>query len=464
MRFGSTTATPRRPMTERYQHNAPATPRARMTRRRCAPSGRGIGISSRPNERLFGVWTRAFVALAVGLAMLPSLAFAGPEPTDRLDGRTPKKLGVPVAALPDVSMKAGALVAGDGRVLWARRPDDRRAMASITKIMTAVVAMENSDLNEEVTVPSDSRSIGESTSYLRAGEKLPMSELLEALLVKSGNDAAIAIAEHVSGDEDRFVALMNAKAGELGLSHTRFANPHGLDAPGHYSSASDLSVLARYAMSKPEFRRIVGERYAMIDHASGARRVENTNLLLGNYDGAIGIKTGWTSDAGYSVLGAADRMGVPLYAVILGTATENQRFKDARELLDWGFAHYRPQKLATVGTVVGEAVVTDYLDRTVSAAVSRDSSVTVFDLAGPIKRSVVVSAVKAPVKKGQRVGVARFTQGDQVVDTVPLVATEDVSKPNVFSRAGIAIVRAWRRLTIGADAPMTAAGSPAVSY
>ncbi len=404
-----------------------------------------IGTRAAADKRRIAARVAAAL-IAVG-CIFPAHAGAAIKNTDRVAGKSFKELGIPKAAMPDVTMKAGSLVTHDGRVLWSRDISEKRSMASITKIMTAVIAMENSQPDDVVTIPRDSTRVGESTSFLRAGEKLPMSEVLEALLIKSGNDAAVAIAEHVSSSEDEFVKLMNAKAADLGLDATRFKNSHGLDEKGHYSSAGDLAVLARYAMTKPEFRDVVRRKSARIGSGSRAEKVINTNLLVGNYAGANGVKTGWTSKAGYSVIDSAQRGRVELYAVVLGANGEISRFRDARELLDFGFAHFREQRLSSAGTVIGEAPVTDYLDVVVPAAVSQNTTVAVFDLAGPITRSVSVSAVEAPVAAGQRVGVATFTQGDEVIASVPLVAVESVPRPTMLQRIGIAVVRVWRRLT-----------------
>jgi D-alanyl-D-alanine carboxypeptidase len=360
---------------------------------------------------------------------------------------TPKEYGVPASALPEVLMKSGVLVTEDGRVLWSRNSDDQRAMASLTKIMTAVVAMESAELDEEVEITGATRQVAYASGLYPLGAKLPLSELLGAMLVSSSNDAAVAIAVHVAGSEKEFTRLMNAKAEELGLGGTRFSNAHGLDAKGHYSTAADLAVLARYAMSKPEFRRIVALDKTRVPRGSGTVTVENTNPLIGRYEGANGVKTGMTDDAGYSLAASAKREGTQLYAIVLGTGSDSQRFRDAQELFDWGFAHFREQRLVTAGTVVGEAVVTDYLDVTVPAAVSSETTLAVFDLAGPLERSVSVSTVRAPVEKGQRIGVATFTQRGQVVATVPLVAVHAVEAPGVFERIGIAVVRAWRKFT-----------------
>ena len=266
----------------------------------------GFGRTGHPVRRR---WSNLLVAAVLALAVLaaPATGFAATQSSDMVDGVAASKRGLSPSVLPDVTMRAGALVDGDGRVLWARRQNDRRAMASITKIMTAVVAMENAELTSTVTIPKASGQVGESTAFLRPGEKLPMDQVLEALLVKSGNDAAVAIARSVAGSDEAFVGLMNQKAVELGLKNTHFANTHGLDAPGHYTTAADLAVLGRYAMTKPRFREIVKMKSVTIGSGSRKETLQSTDLLIGNYAGAIGIKTGYTDAAGYSVLSAAQR-------------------------------------------------------------------------------------------------------------------------------------------------------------
>ena len=405
------------------------------------PCPRAIGSSYRP----------AVLAMLAGAALAfsllaPGQVLAATKSADLVDGVAASKRSLDASSLPDVTMKAGALVDGDGRVLWSRRESDRRSMASITKIMTAVVALEHSDLKSSVTIPKASGQVGESTAFLRPGEKLPMDQVLQALLVKSGNDAAVAIARSVAGSDEAFVKMMNEKATELGLKDTRFANSHGLDAPGHYTTALDLAVLGRYAMTLPRFREIVGMKSVTIGSGGRKETLHSTDLLIGNYAGAIGIKTGFTDEAGYSVVSAAERGGLTLYAVVLGTGSELQRFREARELLDWGFAHYRAQQLAVAGTVVAEAPVSDYLDLRVPAAISRDETVSVLDVNGPITRTVTVGTVPAPIKQGQTVGVATFTQAGKMISRVPLVATREVKRPNPFERLWIGSVRAWRKV------------------
>ncbi len=453
----SATADPKTPTVSR--HSAGAMPSdTGAIRPRNGVLTRVIGKRVRRDKRSRPALV-ALTCLLVAALALPATVWA----TDTVDGTTAAELGVPASALPGVKMSAGILVTEDGRVLWSRNADTKRAMASITKIMTAVVALENSRPDEVVTVPEAARSVGESTSFLRPGANIQMADLLEALLVKSGNDAAITVAHHVANDEKGFVAMMNAKAAELGLVNTHFANSHGLDAAGHHSSAADIAVLARYAMRNAEFRRYVGTKTAEVTYPDGVRELENTNLLLGNFDGANGVKTGFTRQAGYCLAASAKRGETELYAVTLGTASEKARIAETRELLDWGFAHYREQRLASAGTLLGKSVVTDYLDRTVAASVSEDTTLTVFDLAGPIDRTVSMSMVRAPVSAGERIGVATYTQRGKVIATVPLLAVEDVEAPNILERIGIGIVRVWRRFTGGPMQAVVSLGTTAVS-
>ena len=345
-------------------------------------------------------------------------------------------------------MKAGALVSADGNVLWTRQPAQRRAIASITKIMTALVVLDRLPLDDTATVPPEAVTLGESDAQLKKGETLSVSDLFEALLVKSGNDAAITLARRVSGTEDGFVTLMNEKAAELGLTNTHFANSHGLDENGNYSSAEDLAVLARYAMTREAFRKVVGLAAARIGNGKSARIVESSNQLIGSYPGANGVKTGWTSDAGYSVVASAARNGVELTAVVLGTGSERARFSEARKLLDWGFEHYRPQRISTKDTRVGAVGVTDFIDTTVPAIASRDETAVVFDVDGPISRKVrLMPGVRAPVRRGQRVGSIAITQGGRLLATVPVVAAREVDAPGIFERLTIGIRRVWLRLT-----------------
>jgi D-alanyl-D-alanine carboxypeptidase (penicillin-binding protein 5/6) len=279
------------------------------------------------------------------------------------------------------------------------------------------------------------------------------------MLVRSANEAAMALAEYTSGSVEQFVVAMNAKAAELGLKDTHFANPHGLDVPGHYSSARDLATLARYAMGIPLFRKWVGMKAVTLTGKAGKRTYESTDVLLRTFPGAEGIKTGWTNGAGYSVVSAARRGKVELVAVIMGTNSENARFRQASRLLEWGFAHYAYRGIATAGTPAGTVPVSDYLDRTVPVAVSENASAPVLDVEGPVTRSFsMAKQVQAPVTVGERLGTMSVLQAGRLLAQVPVVATRATSAPGEWESFTIWLARTWRSVAGG---PKIATATPA---
>lgn len=240
-------------------------------------------------------------------------------------------------------------------VLASENADDERAMASTTKIMTAMVAFEESTPDQTVIVSQRAADVGEAEVPLVQGEDIEIGSLTTGLLVRSANDAAIAVAEGVADSVGGFVDLMNAKAAELGLEHTHFANPHGLDQQGHYTSAADLLAMARAAMEIPEFSRAVSSHvYRFPADPNGVFRVvQNTNMLLWDYDGAIGVKTGYTFQAGRCLVAAAERDGRRIYAVVLGSDGEFDHFADAEALLDYGFESFGLVPLIVEGESYG---------------------------------------------------------------------------------------------------------------
>lgn len=349
------------------------------------------------------------------------------------------------AAAPDLSMPSGVLSTMDGLELWARDPAARRAMASTTKIMTAVVVLERAGLDDVVTVDKRASTVGESAMGLVVGEQLTVGELLKGVLVQSGNDAATLIAEHVGGTVKDFVALMNQKAAALDLKDTHYANPHGLDQSGHYTSAADLTSLARYAMRNTVFRGIVGTYTVKVRSDRYTHVLTNHNGLLKTYKGAEGVKTGWTDDAGYCVVVAAKRNGIELVGTVMGTASDPDRARQAKKLLDWGFTHYRPTAVATAGESVGLVPVSDYLERMVGASVAQETTVPVFDLAGPVQRRVeLLPDVPAPVRAGDRIGTLTVYQGKSILVQLPLVSDRDVPEPGIGMRGVFFFARIWR--------------------
>jgi D-alanyl-D-alanine carboxypeptidase len=228
-------------------------------------------------------------------------------------------------------------------VLASWEADTRRPMASITKIMTVMLALEEGDLDDDVTISEEAAGTGGQEIGLVAGETVKLAALVRAALIRSGNDSAVAIAEHFGGSVDGFAAMMNERAAELGMENTRFANPHGLDAPGHYSSARDMLIVGRQAMSMPEFVDIARSRVMVFpDTPNGsARMATNTNRILNSYTGSIGVKTGETPRAGLTYVGAAERDGRRLFAVVFGSVGQRAHFADAIALFDWAYEDLR---------------------------------------------------------------------------------------------------------------------------
>jgi D-alanyl-D-alanine carboxypeptidase (penicillin-binding protein 5/6) len=347
-------------------------------------------------------------------------------------------------AAPDVEMPAGVLLTGTGELLWSREPDEPRPMASTTKIMTCLLVLESAELGEEVTVSSSAARVGGSGIYLQGGEVRTVDELLHALLLESSNAAAAALAEHVAGSVSGFVEMMNERAEELGLEQTSFRNPHGLDADGHHTSAQDLAELTQVAMESEVFAEIVATSRTSIGGPYGDRALENSNDLIGTYEGATGVKTGWTNPAGYCLVGSASREDVELIAVVLGAEAEQDRFVQTRRLLDWGFEHYVPVTLASEEETVAQVRVSDRLDSKVWAGVDEGAEAYVLDLEGPIVREWELAAwVESPVARGQRLGTLRAYQGDELLGEVPLVAMEDVAEPDWWERVRVFFSRLW---------------------
>lgn len=247
-----------------------------------------------------------------------------------------------------VSTSATAAVlmdADSGRVLYASNETDRMRIASTTKLMTALVAIENGCLSETTTVSGAAASVEGSSMYLKAGEKLTLETLLYGLLLCSGNDAAVAIAEAVSGSVGEFVAEMNRRAGELGMSSSSFANPNGLDAEGHYSTALDMAKLARQAIQNETLLRIASTRQANV----GGRSMTNHNKLLSYRADCIGLKTGYTKAAGRTLVSCAERNGQRLIAV---TLQDGNDWVDHKALFDYGFAEYPAQTAVSRGEIL----------------------------------------------------------------------------------------------------------------
>ena len=320
-----------------------------------------------------------------------------------------------------------------GRVLYTQSADDERLIASITKIMTAVVALEHGEPQMEYTVTAEDMAEG-SSMYLRPGDTLTLEELLYGLMLASGNDAALAVAHCVSGSMEDFVALMNDTAEKLGMTHSHFANPNGLDAEGHYSSANDMAVLSAYAMANEDFKRIVSTASITI----GERYLANHNKLLRLCEGCVGVKTGFTKAAGRTLVSAAVRDGMTLVCVTLNDPND---WNDHIALMDYGFANYHMETAVPAGRTVASAFVRGGTSPTIPLAADSDLR---YPLTGDESLTVVARVptfIDAPVVPGQVVGeVCAYLDGNEVA-RVDLVAaapsaqrTVEEETPSLFEK------------------------------
>ena len=320
-----------------------------------------------------------------------------------------------------------------GEVVAQKNASDLVPIASITKLMTVLIALEHARLADVVTVSGSAAARGESTINLAPGERLTVRELVEAALIQSANDAAVALADHVGdGSRSAFVALMNAKARELGLRDTHFANPDGLDEAGHYSSARDVTRLARVGMRNAVVREIVRTTERTI---SGGRRLETRNDLLYTFPGLLGVKTGHTNGAGWSEVAAARGPGFVVYATLLGEPTRARRNEDLARLLAWGISRYRRLPLVEAGhgyasleLPYGKGRLQIVAERTQLRAVRLGKSL--------VERVVAPAAVALPIAKGQRVGEVRVYRDGRLIASSPLVASRAVSSPGFLGRVG----------------------------
>lgn len=322
-----------------------------------------------------------------------------------------------------ISAAGAVLMDGDtGRVLWERDSRTPRLIASTTKLMTALVALESGhDLEETVTILPEWAGVEGSSIYLRPGEELSLETLLYGLLLRSGNDAALAIAGHCGGTVDNFVARMNRKARELGMTDTSFSNPNGLDAEGHCSSAYDMALLARACLQNEALAKIAATRSITL----GVRTFTNHNKLLWRYEGCVGLKTGFTKAAGRTLVSAAKRDGVTLICVTLNAPSD---WADHTALLDWGFAHYEARSLSREGERVGQLPVSGGLCPVCPIEEAADLTAALAP-SEKVERAWELSetVLAAPVAQGTQVGEIVYYVNSEELARVPLVTGRDIS-------------------------------------
>jgi D-alanyl-D-alanine carboxypeptidase (penicillin-binding protein 5/6) len=329
---------------------------------------------------------------------------------------------------PRVPTAQAAIVvdARDGTVMFAKKPDAERSIASTTKLMTALLSLEEAEPGDLFTAPAYSAMPAESRINLREGEQMTVQDLLEALLLESANDAAVALAENISGSPDRFVDEMNDRAAELGLDHTSYANPIGLDEPGNYSSARDLATLARTLLRNGRFARIVDMPKATLESGSRPRVVENRNDLVAAYPWVDGVKTGYTLNAGNVLVGAAGRgRRARVISVVLGEPSEATRDADTLTLLRWGLRRFSRVQVLDRGRSLARTDV-EYRDETARLVPRRGVVLTVRDGQRLRRRVKAPDELEGPLAAGKRVGSVTVLVDGRPVQRVALVTAADV--------------------------------------
>ncbi|CAB4962035.1 unannotated protein [freshwater metagenome] len=363
--------------------------------------------------------------------------------------------GLPAAAgaaddPPDVQAPAAIVVElSTGDVVYGRRQDQQRGIASTTKLMTALVALERErDLSRRFTVPRYAASAGESLANLQAGDRMTMRDLLGGMLLPSGNDAAEAIAKAVAGSVPAFVELMNDRARAIGLD-ARFRNPIGLDADGHHASAADLVKITLLLRRYPDFKEIVDRRSMTLGSASPAITVINRNRLVQQYGWVDGVKTGHTRASGYALVGSGRRRGISVISAVLGDGSEDARDSDSIALLRYATSQYdrvRPlRRLAVAGRLPLR-----YRDERVRVVAA--STVTRTARKGERLRTRVVGLprdVEGPLPRGTRLGTIEVIQRDRVVARVAAVTAGDVAAATFWERLDDHLQRGWVRFLIG---------------
>lgn len=340
-----------------------------------------------------------------------------------------------VSAEQDNSARAAVIMdVNSGRVLYSKNMDEKLAMASTTKIMTTLVAVESGRLEEQVTVSRKASYTEGSSIYLREGEKHKVHDLLYAIMLRSGNDAAVAVAEHVGGSVEGFADMMNRKAQEIGANNTHFANPHGLDTQGHYTTAYDLALITAYALKNPIFADVVSSKKKTIEgppNENWDRVMINKNKMLWQFDGGDGVKTGYTNKAGRCLVSSATRDGMQLVCVVLNCGP---MWDDSAALLEDSFKNYSNVKVVDSNAIFQTVKVKNGKEKLVGVKPAEDFSIA---LTAGEKDNVKLSAkrngiAQAPLNKGEDAGMLEVYLDNKLLGTIALEYAESVESSSPF--------------------------------
>jgi len=346
---------------------------------------------------------------------------------------------LPVRAANMETSAASAILmdAATGKILYEKESHKELPPASVTKLMTMLVAAEaiemgKAKLTDIVTASENACSLGGSQIYLEPGEKFSLEEMLIAIAVGSANDGCVAVAEHLYGSHEEFVDVMNQRAKDLGLKNTHFANAYGLPAQGHYTSAYDLAVLGREALKHPLVTKLTAIKE--YDLRGGQFKLWNTNKLLWWYEGTDGFKTGWTQEAKYCLASTVQRDGLRLIAVVMGVPEVRGHFAESMKIYNYGFAKYMSKEFAPAGSKQGEMIVNKGAKPTVDLIAERAVGVCVEkgkdkDCWTEVK---IDNTINAPIKQGQKLGEIVIFCGQEELERIPLVAKESIEKAGIL--------------------------------
>ena len=331
--------------------------------------------------------------------------------------------------------------ASTGEIIWKKNENEKRPPASMTKMMSMLLIMEaiennNIKLDDEVTASANASSMGGSQIFLKAGETMKVEDLLKGIAIGSGNDATVAMAEKLSGTEEVFVKLMNNRAKELGLKNTNFKNSTGLDAENHYSSAYDMVMIAKELVKHEKILEFTGtyEEYLRKDSDSPFWLV-NTNKLVRFYNGADGLKTGFTTDAGYCLTATAKKNDMRLITVVMNEPTSQIRNSETMAMLDYGFNLYSMDKILDKNTSLGNVNVELGKEEVISIIPMED--VKILNNNTKEKRNVTyelqIDDIKAPVKNGDKVGKINIIENNKVINTIYATVENDIDKASILT-------------------------------
>lgn len=376
------------------------------------------------------------ISIMLGLFLLVNVFVVSVGATEKTENILTDDNALPVSNINTYDLYAGAAVLMDamtGRVLYEKNGYEQKAMASTTKIMTCIIALEYGNLNELVTVSAYAASMPNVKLGVRNGEQFLLKDLLYSLMLESHNDVAVAIAEHVAGSVEAFAALMNQKARDIGAYNTNFVTPNGLDANGHYTTAADLALIGAYAIKNNKFVEITNTTAYTFSNNAGTRSfsVNNKNSFLNQMDGAFGIKTGYTGQAGYCFVGALKRDGKVLISVVLGSGwppNKTNKWSDTAKLMNYGLSNYSyeiifsPSEYETLEVLKGKQnSVATYIDEEICVLINKEKDVV--DV-----KYVIAPKLIAPVKANQTVGFAEIYLNGELFRQVAIRTRDSVNK------------------------------------